>query len=208
MSSCLVVDCVVDCFVWILGGANLTLTGSNLTALLHWIVATRGTGDTPNSIVVSGGNLNPKGWYADLLLKYTQLWNYFNTPASDGSIATAQYSVPSLGGSLELGRRFNVGMFFVEPQAQLAGVWESGKNYTASNGLNVGGSDQYSLRGRLGLRAGMHFALSDGITLEPYLKISALHEFLTGDRITVDETPFFPTVSGTMVDAAAGLTAR
>jgi hypothetical protein len=34
-----------------------------------------------------------------------------------------------------------------------------------SNGLNVGGSDQYSLRGRLGLRAGMHFALSDGITL-------------------------------------------
>ena len=53
MSSCL----VVDCFVWILGGANLTLTGSNLTALLHGIVATRGTGDTPNSIVVSGGNL-------------------------------------------------------------------------------------------------------------------------------------------------------
>jgi tracheal colonization factor len=108
---------------------------------------------------------NPKGWYADLVLKYTQFWNYFNTPASDGSIASARYSIPSLGGSLELGRRFNVGKFFVEPQAQLAGVWESGKDDTASNGLSIGGSDQYSLRGRLGLRAGMHFALRDGITL-------------------------------------------
>ena len=152
--------------------------------------------------------LNPQGWYADLVLKYTQLWNYFNAPASDGSIATAQYSIPALGGSLEIGKRFNVGEFFIEPQAQLAGVWEAGNNYTASNGLNVGGSDQYSLRGRLGLRAGMHFSLSNGIAIEPYLKVSAVQEFLTGDQITLDDTPFFPTVSGTMVDAAAGLSAR
>src|SRR5271157_3776931 len=152
--------------------------------------------------------LNPKGWYADLVLKYTQLWNYYNTPASDGSVTTAQYGIPALGGSLEIGKRFNVGEFFIEPEAQLAGVWESGNNYTASNGLNVGASDQYSLRGRLGVRAGMHFSLSNRMAIEPYLKVSALHEFLTGDQITLDELPFFPTVSGTMVDAAAGLSAR
>ena len=57
--------------------------------------------------------LNPEGWYADLVLKYTQLWNYFNTPASDASITTAQYSVPALGGSLEIGKRFNLGEFFI-----------------------------------------------------------------------------------------------
>jgi hypothetical protein len=101
-----------------------------------------------------------------------------------------------------------VGEFFIEPEAQLAGVWESGNNYTASNGLNVGASDQYSLRGRLGVRAGMHFTLSNGMALEPYLKVSVLHEFLTGDQITLNDQPFFPTVSGTMVDAAAGLSAR
>jgi hypothetical protein len=101
-----------------------------------------------------------------------------------------------------------VGEFFIEPQAQLAGVWESGNNYTASNGLNVGASDQYSLRGRLGVRAGIHFTLSNGMALEPYLKVSVLHEFLTGDQITLNDQPFFPTVSGTMVDAAAGLSAR
>ena len=152
--------------------------------------------------------MNPKGWYADLVLKYTQLWNYFNTPASNGSISTQFYSIPSLGGSLEVGKRFDLGKFFIEPQAQLAGVWEAGDNYSASNGLMVGGSDQTSLRGRLGLRAGMHFALSNGIEIEPYLKVSAVHEFLTGDQITLNETGFNPTLSGTWVDAAAGITAR
>src|SRR5271157_1687554 len=152
--------------------------------------------------------MNPKGWYADLVLKYTQLWNYFNTPTSDGSTSTGFYSIPALGGSLEVGKRFDLGKFFIEPQAQLAGVWEAGDNYSASNGLMVGGSDQYSLRGRLGLRAGMHFAFSNGIEIEPYLKVSAVHEFLTGDQITLNETGFNPTLSGTWVDAAAGITAR
>jgi outer membrane autotransporter protein len=152
--------------------------------------------------------LNPTGWYADLVLKYTQFWNYFNTP-SDGSSSIANIdSIPALGGSLEVGKRFDLGQFFIEPQAQLVGVWEGGNNYTTSNGLMVGGSDQYSLRGRLGLRAGMHFSLGNGLALEPYLKVSAVHEFLTGDQIPLNETPFFPTVSGTLVDAAAGLAAR
>ena len=152
--------------------------------------------------------IDPKGWYADLVLKYTQLWNHFNAPASDGSSSTGDYSIPSLGGSLEVGKRFDVGKFFIEPQAQLAGVWEAGNNYTTSNGLMVGGSDQFSLRGRLGLRAGMNFSLSNGITFEPYLKVSAVHEFLTGDGITLDETPFQPAVSGTWVQAGGGLAAR
>jgi hypothetical protein len=38
-------------------GASLTLAGSSLTALVHGIVATRGTADAPNSIVLSAGNL-------------------------------------------------------------------------------------------------------------------------------------------------------
>src|SRR3981081_1340683 len=150
----------------------------------------------------------PKSWYADLVLKYTQLWNYFHTPSSNGSFSTADYSIPSLGGSLEVGKRFDVGKFFIEPQAQLAGVWEAGNNYTTSNGLMVGGSDQFSLRGRLGLRAGMDFAFSNGTALEPYLKVSAVHEFLGGDRITANEIGFNPTLSGTLVEAGAGLAAR
>jgi outer membrane autotransporter protein len=151
---------------------------------------------------------NPKGWYADLVVKYSQLWNSFDTPLSGGSTSTGFYSIPSLGGSLEVGKRFKFGRFFVEPEAQLAGAWAAGYDYQATNGLMIRGSDQFSLRGQLGLRAGTHFTLSNGIEIEPYLKIAVLHEFLTGDRITLDETNFYPTLSGTLVDAAAGISAK
>jgi len=40
------------------------------------------------------------------------------------------------------------------------------------------------------------------------LKVSAVHEFLGGDRITANEIGFNPTLSGTLVDAGAGLAVR
>lgn len=151
---------------------------------------------------------NPRGWYADLVLKYSQIWNYFNAPSSIGGISSADYTVPSLGGSLEVGKRFDFGKFFLEPEAQLAGVWMAGKDYSVSNGLTVGSTDQYSLRGRLGLRGGIDFSFSNGVILEPYIKVSVVHEFLTGDQIALNESPFDPTISGTLVDAGAGIAAR
>jgi outer membrane autotransporter protein len=169
-----------------------------------------GSNGTSNEISVGAYStwVNPQGWYADLVLKYSQLWNYLNAPGSNGGVSSGSYTIASLGGSLEIGKRFDLGRFFVEPQAQLAGVWESGNRYTESNGATVGFSDQYSLRGRLGLRAGMHLSLGNGIILEPYLKVSAVHEFLTGDQITLDDSPFQPTISGTLVDAGAGIAAK
>jgi len=62
--------------------------------------------------------------------KYTQMWNYFNTSTSGEivSTSTGYYNIPAVGGSLEVGKRFEFagGCFFIEPQAQLAGVWEDG----------------------------------------------------------------------------------
>jgi len=49
---------------------------------------------------------------------------------------------------------------------------------------------------------------SNGITFEPYLKVSAVHEFPGGDRVTANEIGFNPTLSGTLVDAGAGLALR
>jgi outer membrane autotransporter protein len=169
-----------------------------------------GSTGTSNEISVGAYStwVNPQGWYADLVFKYSQLWNYLNAPGSNGGVSSGSYTIASVGGSLEIGKRFDLGHFFIEPQAQLAGVWESGNGYTESNGVTVGFSDQYSLRGRLGLRAGMHLSLGNGIILEPYLKVSAVHEFLTGDQITLDDIPFQPTISGTLVDAGAGIAAR
>src|SRR5262249_26368965 len=43
---------------------------------------------------------------------------------------------------------------------------------------------------------------------EPYARVSVTNEFLGGDRVTTDQTSFFPTLSGVGIQAAGGLTAR
>jgi outer membrane autotransporter protein len=125
--------------------------------------------------------IHPQGWYADMVVKYTQMWNYFRTTTSgeNGSISTADYNIPTVGGSLEVGKRFDFAdlRFFIEPQAQLAGVWENGMDYTA--GLRVHGDDQTSLVGRLGCRVGIHLDLSQGRVIEPYAKAEVLGGGLT-----------------------------
>ena len=173
----------------------------------------RDGGDGSTNALSLGGYatwIHPKGWYVDMVGKYTQMWNYFNTPTLEGSISTGYYNIPSFGGSLEIGKRFEFasGRFFIEPEAQLAGVWENGMNYTASDGLRVHGDDQTSLRGRLGGRVGMHFDLAQGRAIEPYVRAEAIEEFLTGNTVTTDSTNLDSHLSGTVGRFGGGLTAK
>jgi outer membrane autotransporter protein len=154
--------------------------------------------------------IHPQGWYVDTVLKYTQMWNSFSTPTLEGSTSTGDYDIPAIGGSFEAGRRFDFagGRLFIEPQAQLAGVWAGGMDYTASNGLRVHGDDQTSLQGRLGGRFGMHFEFSQGWTIEPYAKAEVIQEFLTGDNVMTNSTTFDSNLSGTVGRFGGGLTVK
>jgi outer membrane autotransporter protein len=154
--------------------------------------------------------IHPQGWYADTVFKYTQMWNYFATPTSNGSISTGNYDIPAFGGSLEVGKRFDFlnRRFFIEPQAQLAGVWEGGMDYAASNGLRVNGDVQSSLQGRLGGRVGVHFDLPQGRILELYGKAEVIEEFLTGNNVTADNTTFTSSLSGTVGRFGGGVALR
>ncbi|PWT85408.1 MAG: hypothetical protein C5B58_03135 [Acidobacteria bacterium] len=164
------------------------------------------------SVGAYGTLIHPSGFYADLVAKYTQLWNDFNAPTLGsllgvGSPGTANYSIPTFGASLEIGKRWDFGHFFFEPQGQIEGAWAGGTDYTASTGLRVNADSQTSLRGRLGIRAGLHFECRS-MVFEPYVKASVINEFLGGDRITTNQTSFFPTLSGVGIQAAAGITAK
>jgi outer membrane autotransporter protein len=44
--------------------------------------------------------------------------------------------------------------------------------------------------------------------VEPYAKVSVTNEFLGGDRITTNQTAFFPTLSGVGIQAAVRVIAR
>jgi outer membrane autotransporter protein len=164
------------------------------------------------SVGAYGTLIHPSGFYADLVAKYTQLWNDFDAPNVLSSLglgpsSTANYSIPTFGASLEIGKRWDFGHFFVEPQGQIEGAWAGAADYTVSNGLRVSADSQTSLRGRLGVRTGYHFDWGSK-AFEPYAKVSVINEFLGGDRITTDQTSFFPTLSGVGIQAAAGVTAR
>jgi outer membrane autotransporter protein len=108
---------------------------------------------------------------------------------------------------LEIGKRWDFGHFFFEPQGQIEGAWAGGTDHTVSNGLAVNADSQTSLRGRLGLRVGHHIDCGSK-AFEPYAKVSVINEFLGGDRITSNQTAFFPTLSGVGIQAAGGITAR
>jgi outer membrane autotransporter protein len=169
---------------------------------------------TTNALSVGayGTLIHPSGFYADLVLKYTQLWNDFDSPNVLSSLglgpsATANYSIPTFGASLEIGKRWDFGQFFVEPQGQIEGAWAGGTDYTVSTGLRVSADSQTSLRGRLGLRAGYHIDWGS-MAFEPYGKVSVINEFLGGDRISTNQNSFFPTLSGVGIQAAGGITAR
>ena len=166
-----------------------------------------GSDGTSNALSFGGYAtwIHPQGWYVDIVGKYTHMWNHFNTQNSDGS-----YNISTVGGSVEVGKRFDFAdhRFFIEPQAQLAGVWEDGMDYTASNGLRVHGDHQTSLQGRLGGRVGMHFEFSQERALEPYAKAEAIEEFLTGNTVRTNSTNFNSSLSGTVGRFGAGLTAK
>jgi outer membrane autotransporter protein len=119
----------------------------------------------------------------------------------------ADYSDETIGGSIEIGKRWDFGKFFLEPQGQLAGAWADSQSYHASNGLRVNASSQGSLRGRLGLRTGLHLELRN-MAFEPFVGVFSLNEFLGGDRVTTDQTQFFPTQSGGAVAVTAGVNSR
>jgi outer membrane autotransporter protein len=164
------------------------------------------------SLGAYGTLIHPSGFYADLVLKYTQLWNDFDAPnflsfLGLGPAGRANYSIPTFGASLEIGKRWDFGHFFLEPQGQIEGAWAGGDDYTVSTGLRVNADSQTSLRGRLGLRAGYHFDWGSR-AFEPYAKVSVTNEFLGGDRITTNQTAFFPTLSGVGIQAAGGITTR
>ena len=46
------------------------------------------------------------------------------------------------------------------------------------------------------------------MAFEPFAGVFVINEFLGGDRVTTNQTSFFPTLSGAAVDVTAGLNAR
>lgn len=114
------------------------------------------------------------GWYADLLFKANLLDVDYETSFDDEN-SDDNTDATSLGVRLDTGYRFGMDSFFLEPQATLAYVNTSMDDFSLL-ATDVDPEDGESLRGRLGLRAGMSWD-SGNMIFEPFLVGSVWHEF-------------------------------
>ena len=136
---------------------------------------------------------NPAGWYADLVGKYTQFWNDFQASTTGGRRSDANYKIPAFGGSIEVGRKINFvarANFFIEPQLQVATVRLDSAQYVAGNGLQIAGSNQTSLEGRIGLRSGIQMTTKKNAVIEPYVQASLIQEFTPNNTIKTNSNSY------------------
>jgi outer membrane autotransporter protein len=137
--------------------------------------------------------LHTAGWYADLVGKFSEVWNNFQATTFSGLPSDANFHVPALGGSLEVGKRitFNTAQhFFIEPQLQLGTVWVASSNYHAGNGLQIHNGDQESLQGRAGVRTGVEYTLNNHKIVEPYLLAAVVQEFNRSNTVTTNTSSY------------------
>ena len=155
--------------------------------------------------------LHPAGWYADLVGKYSEYWNNFQATTFSGLPSNANFHVPALGGSLEVGKKITFATaqhFFIEPQIQLATVWVASSDYHAGNGLQIHNGDQESLQGRLGVRTGVEYTLKNHKILEPYLLAAVLQEFNRSNTVTTNTSSYQPQLPQTVKRFGLGIATK
>lgn len=186
---------------WLVG-----LTGGYSRSTLNMNQGTRGTVDSFYMGLYSTW-LSRQGWYLDGLLKVNHLHNEADVRMSDGSKAAGDYNSLGLGASLEAGRHIELGSnWFVEPFVQISGLWVGGESYRLDNGMQARSNRADSLLGKAGAVAGRTIALSRGGFVQPYLKLAAVHEFVDGNTVTVnDRYRFANDLSGSRTEVGAGV---
>jgi outer membrane autotransporter protein len=137
----------------------------------------------PDRVVYEGGSIGGYlvylngGFHADLLVKADLLTVTYQQRALSGD-----FDARSIGGSFELGYKFDIGDgFYLNPLGQLAYVASDIDDGSLAETVPMSFADGDSLRSRAGLRAGYRAALADA-TIEPYLDAHFLHEFSGGNR--------------------------
>ncbi|MNM53375.1 Pertactin autotransporter precursor [compost metagenome] len=151
--------------------------------------------------------LDPQsGYYFDATARVSRYQNSADVRLSDGKKTKGDYDNHGVGVSLETGRHLKLADgYFVEPFAQLSALAIEGKDYQLDNGMRAEGSDTRSLLGKLGTTVGRTFSVDDGRTVQPYVRVAAVHEFANDNRVEVNDNRFNNNVSGTRGEVGVGV---
>ena len=137
------------------------------------------------------------GFHADLLFKTDLV-----TVTFDQGPLTTDFDATAIGGSFELGYKFDLGSgLFANPLGQLAYV-SSRIDDGWVGSAPVAFDDGDSLRGRAGLRLGLLETVGS-LAVEPYVEAYLVHEFTGDDRAWVYDYPAAPSGLGSWGMAGA-----
>lgn len=148
------------------------------------------------------------GYYFDGVLKFNRFRNDSKVSLSDGTRTKGDYDNMGVGASAEFGRHIKLDDgYFVEPFTQLSAVVIQGRHYDLDNGMEADGDRTRSLLGKLGATAGRNIALSNGNTLQPYVRAAMVHEFAKNNEVQVNNNTFNNDLSGSRAEFGVGVAA-
>jgi outer membrane autotransporter protein len=149
------------------------------------------------------------GFYVDALIKANRFQNESQVRMADGQKAKGSYNNAGVGASVEVGQHIKLeDQWFVEPFAQASGLVVGGENYHLDNGLRANSNGADSLLGKAGSHLGRTFALDDGGFVQPYVKAAVAHEFVSGNKVKINDNRFSNDLSGSRVELGAGVAAQ
>lgn len=187
---------------WLVGG----MAGTS-TSRLDFNAGSRGTIES-HTVGAYATWLGNNGYYVDGVLKYNRFGSELDVRMSDGVRSKADFVSHGVGLSAELGRTIALQhQWFVEPFAQVAGMWATGADFSLDNGMHAKSSSTKSLLGTVGVNVGKTFETSKG-TFQPYVKLAVTHEFAKSNSVTINDINLASDISGTRLEAGAGVAAQ
>ena len=120
--------------------------------------------------------LDNSGFYIDGVVKYDRQKNHFKVKDTANNRIQGTGHSNGLGLSMELGQKFKINDFYIEPQTQFSYSHQNGNSINASNGLKVKLGNYNSLIGRASALLGYEFN-SDQNSINIYAKTGIVREF-------------------------------
>lgn len=158
------------------------------------------------SIGAYASYFNDNGWYIDGILKGSRFAHEVNGRMTGGGAAEGHYLTNGIGGHVQTGKYVSLHNSYFAPYMAVTGFTTDGSHYGLSNGMdaNVGNARSLQLEG--GLKGGYDFSLKNGVTLQPYARVSVVQELIGDNRVKVNQDGHFQNdFSGTRGVYAAGM---
>lgn len=141
--------------------------------------------------------LRDDGVYLDLIGKYNFFHHTLEVPLMGGGNDSSNYRNRGLSLSAEIGKRFQRDNgYFIEPAAELTGLWSNDASYVTANDISISLPSQQSLLLRLGCTAGRKWQGANQVNRELYVKTGWINEYAGDSTVRADAISFDSSVKG------------